>query len=328
MRILSGIVVVAVLVLMVGAAAVAQTATTTVHKYDSFGFSVSLPSTCQPVSLGNLGSGAELYEAFSGNGLAYIILAIRNLPNNMSARTFMNMFSQALSTAMAKNPAVSFHALSATTGQGIPAQGFGMTVTETGKGVGKIPPEVKSMFGSSVYQAAVLVPIVDTPAVLGAIAVVGPADKQGEIMSQVIAVAQTFSLGKPSDAGATISSSSGSRDIMTGTHSKGSKTPVAPPQPDIKPFSELKKGQIELVGVVKSTDSAGKCVDMLVGQAVAFGGHGAILDPPKLKRVYVKEIAEGVKEGVVIIVVAKDTGPGKSVTAGTLTVMDMSKLGL
>lgn len=326
MRILLGSVVVAILVLVVVASALAQTPATTVHKYDSYGFSVSLPSDCQPVSLGNLAS-AEMQEAYKSNGLAYVVLATSGqIPRGMSAHSAVNLAVQQISSQSAKMPGANVRLISASTGQGVSAQGFGMTVGDGGKGRSAgLPQEVVSQFGQSIYQAVVLIPVVDSPAVIGVVAVVGPSGRQGDIDSQLLQTVQTFTLARLGSAG----SSGGARDVFTQRGTKGSKNaPAAPPQPDIKPFNTLVKGQIELVGVVKSTDASLKCVDMLVGQAVPFGGHGTMLSPPRLKRVYVKELAEDVKEGAVIVVVAGDTGPGKSVTADKLTVMDMSKIGL
>lgn len=303
-----------------------QTTAGAVHTYESHGFSVSLPSTCTPVSLGNVGGGAALQEAYSANGLAYLVLAINPpIPKGMSVRTAVSMGIQQITSMSAKTSDASINLISAMTANGEGVQGFSTTVTESSRStMGKIPPEVKAMFGSSVYQAAVIIPVKDSPATIAVIAVVGPAVRQGEIIGQLMQVANTFTTGKNAKAG---TFTNGPRDVM-GVAGRGKKKPVAPPAPEVKSISELKKGQIELVGVVKSTDAAAKCVDMLVGQAVPFGRNGAILSPARLKRVFVNEIAADVKEGAIIIVVAGDTGPGKAVTADTLTVVDPSKLGL
>lgn len=322
MRAISRLGLVAVLVGALGTVAFGQ-GTTTVHKYDWSGFSVSLPSTCQPVSLGNISSNAELQEAYQANGLAYLVLAISSTGSPaLTAHAAVNLAVQSIAAAAAKVPGAYIHLISATTAQGASVQGFALTATDSKGGTGKLPPEVKTLFGNSLYQAAVLAPVVESPAVIAVLAVVGPPSRQGNVDSQLQQTVGSFTLANPGAAGIT-----GTHDVWSGPGSKGSKTPAAPPQPDIKPFNVLKKGQIEFVGVVKSTDTINKSVDMLVGQAVPFGGHGTMISPPRLKRVYVKEIAEGVKEGAVIIVVAKDTGPGKSVTADTITIMDLSKLG-
>lgn len=326
MRVLLGLAV-CIVVLSFAVSGLAETTPGTVHTYDSWGFSLSLPSTCQPVSLGNIGGGAGLQEAYSSNGLAYVVVGLNmDIPKNMNVRTAVSMGIQQVSATSHKNPGVNLNLVSATTADGEPVQGFGMTVTEsTTSSMGKIPPEVKALFGSVVYQAAVIIPVKDSPATIGVIAVVGPSARQGEIISQMMQVAGTFTRGKSAVAG---SFSSGSSEVIKGSGGpKGSKT-TAPPQPQVKSINSLKKGQIELVGVVKSTDPVAKSLDMLVTQAVSFSGNGVIISPPRLKRIFVKQIAEGVKEGAIIIVVGGDTGPGKSVTADTLTVMDPSRLGL
>lgn len=328
MRIILGMALVAVLMLVMVGAAVSQT--TAVHHYESFGFSVALPSDCQPVSLGSVAPGAGLQEAFSSNGLAYIVIATSaGIPQGVTAHTAVNLAVQQINAAMSKVPGASAHLISATTASGEGVQGFGVAVSDSSRAsMGKIPSEVKRMFGSSVYQAAVFVPVVDSPAVIAVIAVVGPSSREGEVAGKLMEVTRSFTIGKSGAGTGSSTASPGSRDSgLTLKRGPKSKTPIAPPQPDIKPISQLKKGQIELVGVVKSTDAAMKSLDMLVTQAVPFTGHGVMINPPRLKRVYVKEIAEGVKEGAVILVVAGDTGPGKSVTADTLTLMDMSKLG-
>jgi len=317
MRLLSAIGLVAVLVLGLAGFAFAET-TGKVLKYDAYGFSVTLPAGSERIALEDLGGGG-MQEAYQSGGLAYVIIATANVqPRGMSATAAVNMMAQMMDYIKSKDPSIPIHSLSGTTSQGVAAKGFGLTgnqgASEKARAMSRMPLEIARMFGSDAAVALLLVPVVEQPAMMGGILVVGPAARASECDSQVAQVVSTIVLSKPTrDAGLSVR--------------KGSKTPAAPAGPEVKSINELKKGQIELVGVVKSTDSAGKCVDMLVGQAVPFGGHGAMLNPPRLKRVYVSEIAEGVKEGAVIIVVAKDTGPGKAVTADTLTVMDVSKMG-
>lgn len=315
MRVLSGICVVAVFVLMAGAGALAQGAgTAAVHRYDAYGFTVSIPAGAERIPMRDLGGGG-MQEAYDSGGLGYVIIATSDVgARGMSARAALAMQMQVMDMIGPKVPELHYHSLTATTSQGVQAKGYAITGS-AGKAGGRVPTEIASRYGSDLAVGLIAVPIVDNPALIGAVVVIGPVGRASEVDSQLIQVAGTILIGKPTLA-------------RYGVGANGKNKTDVPLQPDIKPMSELKKGQIELVGVVKSTDAVGKCVDMLVGQAVPFGGHGAIIDPPRLKRVYVKEIAEGVKEGVVIIVVAKDTGPGKSVTADTLTVMDMSKLGL
>ena len=326
MRSLSKSVLLASLLLLCAVAALAETTAGAVHTYESYGFSVSLPSTCQPVSLGNIGGGAGLQEAYQANGLAYVVLGINiPIPKNMSVRTAVSMGVQQVSSMSSKIPGANVNLVSATTADGEPVQGFSMTVIESTRStMGKIPPEVKALFGTSIYQAAVIVPVKESPATIGVIAVVGPSSRQGEVISQMMQVAATFTRGKSAVAG---SFTSGSREVMTGASGKGSKGAAAPPQPIVKSINQLKKGQIELVGVVKQTDAAHKSLDMLVSQAVPFGGNGVMINPARLKRIYVNAITEDLKEGAIIIVVGGDTGPGKAVTADTITVMDASKLG-
>ncbi len=313
MRVLP-VVVAAALVLSVGSAVFSQTGL--VRKYDAYGLGVTLPGGSERIALGDIGGGG-LQEAYSSNGLAYIVIATTDVqPRGMGARAAIEMMVQLMNFMKSREPSIPLSMLSATTSQGVAAKGFGIhgPVANTKSAYSRVPAQIQAMFGSEIAVAIMLVPIVDNPALVGAILVVGPASRAGDVNSQATQVAGTFVISRPT------------APQYSGVAGKGSKS-AAPPAPEVRSITPLKKGQIELVGVVKLTDAAAKSLDMLVSQAVPFSGHGVILSPPRLKRVYVKEIPADVREGAIIIVVGGDTGPGKAVTADTLTVMDPSKLG-
>lgn len=312
MRVLCVVVLFAALVFGVAASAFAQTGMAL--NYDQYGLGVTLPADSERIPLGDIGGGG-MQAAYKSNGLAYIVLASTEFgERGMGARASIEMMVQMLTVIKSKVPDFPVHPLTANTKQGMVAKGFGMSgrVISSKESWSRVPDEIRNMFGNEVSLGVLFVPIVDYPALVGAILVVGPTSRAGDIDSQATSLAGTLVVSRPTSP------------LFGGA--KGPKT-AAPPAPEVKSLNQLKKGQIELVGVVKTTDAERKCVDMLVTQAVPFTGHGAIISPPRLKRVFVKDIAEGIKEGVIIVVIAGDTGPGKSVTADTLKLMDMSKMG-
>ncbi len=317
-RLWSGLPAVIVLVAFGSVAALAQGSTPVKFRYLTYDFSVDIPSPYQPTKLSGE-SGGGLEQDYLSNGLLYIVLASDDVhPRDTSASTVIEMMCQIANWLSAGDPAANLHVISTETRQGLPARGFGVTAHDIGnqsKKVGLVttaPPEIKQMFGSEVYVAIALVPLNDLPAVAAAVGVVGPASRSREVENAAFRLAQTIVLANPAVA------------LPAGVYAAISSEPghAKPPAPVVKPFNELKKGEIELVGIVKSVDAKAKSLDLLVGRVAQCSSNGALLDPPRLKRVFADSIPADVKEEVVLVVVAPDTGQGKPVTARLMKVMD------
>ena len=91
---------------------------------------------------------------------------------------------------------------------------------------------------------------------------------------------------------------------------------VSPPKPPTaKPRPQLKKGQIEVSGVIASIASDKKSLDATVDQVRLPGGQPVKLDPPRKKKVILKSLPAGAAVGAKITAMGKDEGVGTPLKA-------------
>jgi|GEM_PF-2058849 len=313
---------IAVLVLIGATGAAAQDAS--VIQYDSYGFSVAIPTPYEQVSL-PMGQINGMLQSYKSNGLIYVVFATDDIrPVGSTARAALNMLAPQMNQAAAKAPALGLHTISGTTAQGAAAVGFGARVSEAQLNAqlqaaqgnkskksamdwsSAIPAELRQMFGNDIYQAALMVPLTEAGRMIAGVAVVGPGSRSGELDGVVMSLMSILSIGKPS---------------ISSTPGNGQSGVSATPAP-MRSLSSLKKGQIELIGKVSSLDKPNKCLNMMVSQVMSYGQSPVVLSPARLKKVFAKSIPADVKEGSLIVVVAADSGVGKPVTAETVKVVD------
>jgi len=295
-----------------GAAVPAHAQDVGVVSYPNYGFSVTLPTPREPISL-NLGRINGMVDSYKANNLVYVVFATDDIqPKDGTARQALNMMGSIMAAAASQMPDARLHSLSGSSAQGIAAVGFGARVTKTmaikaGKSAldwaASVPAQLRSMFGDDMYQAALMVPATETGRMIFGVGIVGPSGQSAQVDSEVARVMQTLSVGgqsSPSPSAAT--------------------TAPAPAPPSA--LSRLKKGQIELVGTVSSIDKPGKSLNMVVSQVTSYGQPTVALSPARQKRVFVKTMPADVKEGCKIVVVAADSGVGKPVTAESVRVIE------
>lgn len=104
-------------------------------------------------------------------------------------------------------------------------------------------------------------------------------------------------------------------------HSISRKAPVAP-APVILPQARraLKKGEIELAGVVESIDGTARSMVMVVDEVVMPGLKPIPLDPVRRKTVYFRALPGGIHAGSRIAIAGRNTGVGKPMTADTIVI--------
>lgn len=302
-----------VLVLFGATSATAQNAG--VVKFDDYGLSVALPVPFEPMSL-QVPPLNGLIRAYRSKDFVYVVVVTDDIqPKTGTARQALGMMVSAMTQIASKVPSMGLHVISGSTAQGVSASGFGGRVSEApqGKNAGKsamdftnqIPAELKQLFGNDIYQALLMAPFTEQGRMVAGVAVIGPGKQSMEIDAQAMQLMATVSIGSKSVA----------------AQSAGVEADAAPTGPDpvtVKPINELKRGQIELIGKVSALDKSGKSLSMMVSQVASYGQPAAVLDPARLKKIFVKSVPADVKCGSTIVVVAIDSGVGKPVKALTL----------
>ncbi len=306
---------VAALVLLAATCAIAQS--TGEVRFDNYGLSVSLPVPYERMPM-QLPAINGMVEAYKSNGLVYLVIATDEIqPKNATARQALNALTTMMSQVADKVPAMGLHTIAATSAQGKSAVGFGGKVIENQNKTAKtamdyatqIPPELKQMYGNDIYQAALMVPFTETGRMVAAVAVVGPTSQQMSIDAIAMRMMSSLTIGKPA--------APKPKDAADGG--------VAPAPVAAKVMNELKKGQIELIGTVSAIDKASKSLSMMVSHVTSYGQPSVVLNPARQKKVFVKSIPAGVKEGSSVVVLAADSGVGKPVKAESVKTMEPSK---
>ena len=324
MRVKSLVAAMAVMML-IGATGAAARDTGAIY-YDNYGFSVAIPTPYEQVSL-PLGQINGMLQSYKCNGLIYVVFATDDIQTmGNTARAALNMIASQMNQAAAKVPALGLHMISGNSAQGVAATGFGARISEAQLNAqlqaaqgnkskksamdwsAAIPAEIRQMFGSDIYQAALMVPLSETGRMIAGVAIVGPGNRSGELDAVVMRLMNTLSIGKSAGVSST----------------PGTGQPGVSPAP-MKSLSVLKKGQIELIGTVSALDKPNKFLNMMVSQVTSYGQSPMALSPARLKKVFASSIPDDVKEGSLIVVVAADSGVGKPVTAETVKVVDQGE---
>lgn len=155
--------------------------------------------------------------------------------------------------------------------------------------------EISRIIGSDMgIECASMAPLGDETAPVIRIGVVGPEGKQNEVVATAKRMAALV----------TRYSTSPKPDMST-----------ARPEPVPKPWPTLKKGEIEIEGVVKSVDTNGRSI-LLSAEFIKLPGQERIaLSPPRDKQVSLKSRQDWIAAGVRIVLIGKNTGIGKPMTA-------------
>jgi len=83
----------------------------------------------------------------------------------------------------------------------------------------------------------------------------------------------------------------------------------------------LKKGEIELVGIVESINPDNKTMTMLVDQITMPGLKPITLSPARRKLVYYSKLPDGVESQIRLSIVGKNTGVGKPMKADLIRIL-------
>ena len=153
--------------------------------------------------------------------------------------------------------------------------------------------EIVKIIGTSTgFQCSSMASLGDETAPILEIRVIGPVNKEKDVIATAKAVAASV------------------------------KRDNAPPNTNIpigaKPPAALKIGEIELEGIVESLADNHKCIVIKADFIRLYNQSRIALSPARSKQVFFKTKQDWVKLGQRVIVVAKNTGVGKPVTANII----------
>lgn len=261
-----------------------------------YGFSVDVPCTGEKTTMS--GSNMEFVDIFICNGMAYQVgvakaqgrsTASGEIDEVMSFLYKMGSYMGDMSKRFYQSR------------QGVPFKGISVTGRYMKSGTSLDASVGEGKAHLAMYAA----PLNDRTGMILLVGVIGPSGRLSEIDSAASSMAGSVFMQNLPAPGSKSSS---------GTSAAG---PIAPS----KPFNDLKKGEIELVGVVDSLEKNAKKFNMLAVQAAAFGVAPAFLNPARLKMVMFDSLPDGIKEGSAIVVVGPNSGSGKPIKASSIVIL-------
>ena len=238
----------------------------------------------------------QLSEVFVFGDLIYSVMVTKAPPETLTATAI----EKALQTRAAAGQAE-------TTRWEIDTKEWGLFKGVSGpvspdEAVPESPYLQKAFWGRKGWRSLCMAALGDESAPMLTLAVTGPKTRAGEIedLAKFLAVG----VGKP-----------------------GTKPLPAPPvvastpEPEpAKPFP-LKKGKIELTGLVESIDQSTKRLTMIVDAIRMPSTRPIQLDPPRRKAVYYDTLPPGLEADKGVRVVGKNTGVGQPMKADVVQAM-------
>lgn len=170
---------------------------------------------------------------------------------------------------------------------------------------------IRIVGSDSAVQCVSMAPVGDDDSPILRISVIGPSDRQAEVVTTAKGIAAFAARTKPALQDAKLSATAAKK------RSPDAGTPPKP-KPAAKPWPELKKGEIELAGVVDSVSPDGKSLSMTVDLVTLPGGTSVTLSPARTKRVILKAKLTWLSTGQRIRMLGRNTGVGKPITADAL----------
>ena len=259
--------------------------------YEEWGFSVQVPAGSARQDLPVL-SDSWMCELYSANGLACFI-KLTATPDSQLASTVIEQSIQAEIKAASKLGAA--RRWEQDSKQGDLYKGFIGPIKLDGSdllqsGITKV------IAGDSGVECVSMAAVGDDMAPILRIGVVGPANRQTEVVAMAKSMAALV------------------------RRNQAPKEPVAEPGPPsgTKPWPTLKKGEIELEGTVESISADGRSVSLTVDFIKLAGQNRIALSPPRSKQVSLKSKADWLTAGQRVILIGKNTGVGKPMTADVM----------
>lgn len=288
--------------------AFAQASSWNTVSYDKWGFALQIPSGCakQPIDAAPDGGACDLY---AGGGLAYVIRIIP-APGNVPTSTAIEQAIQAEIKAAARLG--SAKRWEQDSKQGDLFKGFIVPIAldaddTVHAAVGKIVGPGETV------QCASMAPVSDDNSPILRIEVIGPKGRQADVVSNAKGMVAFVSRGQASPAPARVETSNPQKLIIERKPDRATPKPAP-----AKPWPTLKKGEIELAGVVDSIAPDGRNLSVVVDLVTMPGDEPVALSPARPKRVLLKIKQTWLTVGQRIRIKGTNTGVGKPIIADAL----------
>ncbi len=318
--------VVIVLVLTVcswGDEPVVQPKTQTV-RYDEWGFSVEVPASAVKNTIAP-SQDSLLQEAYTSGETVFTIRLSKTPSDSLASTTIEQALQSIWSAGGGKGKATRWE---------VALAGGALAKGTTGPlPIAKTPAResvIQALRNVPTSTSVAMLPIADDTSPILTISITGPKSKSAEIETLAKFMAfrveltkrpvgePTATLPEPGVAPAVPDTKPATPPESGVVHSRRPAVPAQPkPAPIVKPVV-LKKGEIELVGKVKSIDAAQNVMTVVVRQ-IRLPSTGIVkFDTPRLKVVYYKTLPEGLRPESVVTVVGVNTGVGSPMTAAVI----------
>jgi len=293
---------------VVAAAPAVKTPEMKTVSYEAWHFSTRVPRAAQKLELPREGE-VELYEVFKSGGFVYMV-KVTSTPADTLSSTAIEQTMQALA-ASSKFLGTAERWEHERNGE--PWKGISRSIRANGD-TPHIADVVEKAVGSRIAaQSMCMAPLGDGSSSVLTIGVIGPQSAAADVAAMAKYVAGLTVIGSVKQT-APAPSTLPKPGTEPGIKPPGKVVPK-PVKPAAKKWPQLKKGDIELAGVVKSVDVAAKSMILTADTVTMPGAKPIKLDPAREKAVSFKSLPEGVEAGARIRIMGANTGVGLPMTA-------------
>ena len=271
--------------------------------YEKWGFVLQIPSGFQKQALPNQPPDWT-YDVYAARGLACVVKVTPTPGDQLAATAIEQAVQSQVKESSKLGPAKRWEQESK---QGDLFKGFTAMVQLNSEDAAE--SAISKIVGAdAAFECVSMAPLGDEISPILSVGVVGPKNRESEVIAMAKGIA------------AFVSEIESWPPALPVNVPKPRKLfpeikPVSPPKPNPKPWPALKKGDIELAGVVDAISADRKSVTMIV-ETVKLPGQDPIeLTPARPKKVMLRQKLSWIAAGQRIRILGKNTGIGKPMTA-------------
>lgn len=289
---------------VLGTFALAQVSRWDSVSYDELGFVLQLPTGSAKQPIEGL-SGTGVCDVYAQNGLAFVV-RVTPAPDDLPTSTAIEQAIQAEAKAASKLGVAK--RWEQTSKQGDLFKGLIASVQLSGQD--PVQAAISKIVGpDSAVECSSMVAVGDDTSPILRLSVIGPSSRQTEVVTTAKGIAAFLNRTQ---------SASKTPSVETPGPNASATAQKPIPAPAAKPWPALKKGEIELAGVVDAVNPDHKSLTLIVDLVTTVGAEPIALSPARSKVVVLKSKLPWLVVGQRIRVHGKNSGVGKPITADVL----------